>query len=79
MVTHSSILAWRMPWTEDPSGLYSPRSHKESDTTEQLTVSLFHMCRVDSQWEATTKHSEQSSVFRDDLEEWDGVEGGRLE
>ena len=48
VVTHSSILAWRMPWTEEPGGLYSPRSHKESDTTEQLTVSLFHICRVDS-------------------------------
>ena len=21
MVTHSSILAWRIPWTEDPGGL----------------------------------------------------------
>ena len=28
MATHSSILAWRIPWTEEP---YSPRSHKESD------------------------------------------------
>ena len=32
MATHSSILAWRIPWTEKPSGL-----HKESDMTEQLT------------------------------------------
>ena len=23
MVTHSSILAWRIPWTEDPGGLQS--------------------------------------------------------
>ena len=23
MVTHSSILAWRIPWTEEPSGLQS--------------------------------------------------------
>ena len=23
MVTHSSILAWRMPWTEEPGGLQS--------------------------------------------------------
>ena len=33
MATHSSMLVWRIPWTEDPSG--SPWSHKESDTTEQ--------------------------------------------
>ena len=35
MATHSSILAWRIPWTEEPSG-YSPRGRKESDTTERL-------------------------------------------
>ena len=38
MATHSSLLAWRMPWTEEPGG-YSPWGHKESDTTEQLTLS----------------------------------------
>jgi len=25
MVTHSSILAWRIPWTEEPGGLQSMR------------------------------------------------------
>ena len=25
MVTHSSILAWRIPWTEGPGGLQSMR------------------------------------------------------
>ena len=24
MATHSSILAWRIQWTEEPGGLYSP-------------------------------------------------------
>ena len=33
--THSSILAWRIPWTEEPGGLQST-GHKESDTTERL-------------------------------------------
>ena len=33
MATHSNILAWRMPWTEEPGG-YSPWGHKELDTTE---------------------------------------------
>ena len=28
MATHSSILAWRIPWTEEPSGLQSIRSQK---------------------------------------------------
>ena len=30
--THSSILAWRIPW------VYSPWGHKKSDTTEQLSL-----------------------------------------
>ena len=37
MATHSSILAWRIPWTEEPSRLYSTWGRRESDTTEQLT------------------------------------------
>ena len=28
MVTHSSILAWRVPWTEEPGGLHSLRSQR---------------------------------------------------
>ena len=27
MATHSSILAWELPWTEEPGGLQSMRSH----------------------------------------------------
>ena len=33
MATHSSILAWRVPWTEEPRGLQSMGS-QESDTAE---------------------------------------------
>ena len=33
MATHSSILAWRIPWTEEPGGLQFMGS-KESDETE---------------------------------------------
>ena len=35
MATHSSIPAWRIPWTEEPGG-YSPQGSKELDTTERL-------------------------------------------
>ena len=28
MATHSSILAWRIPWTEEPSGLQSMGSQR---------------------------------------------------
>ena len=37
MATHSNILAWRIPWTEELEG-HSLWSHKESDTTEQITL-----------------------------------------
>ena len=33
VATHSSILAWRIPWTEEPGGLQS-MGCTESDTTE---------------------------------------------
>ena len=39
MATHSSILARRIPWTEEVSlAGYSPRGHKELDTTERLNM-----------------------------------------
>ena len=41
MATHFSILAWRIPWTEEPDA-YSPQGCKESDKTEQL--STIHIC-----------------------------------
>ena len=33
VATHSSVLVWRIPWTEEPGGLQSVRL-QESDTTE---------------------------------------------
>ena len=41
MATHSSILAWRIPWTEEPGGLQSMRS-QESDTTQRLNHHHHH-------------------------------------
>ena len=41
MATHSSILAWRIPWTEEPLS-YSPWGLKESNTTELLTHTHTH-------------------------------------
>ena len=37
IATHSSILAWRIPWTEEPGGLQSVGC-KELDKTEQLSL-----------------------------------------
>jgi len=40
MATHSSILAWRIPWPERPErqATYSPWGCKESDTTESELI-----------------------------------------
>ena len=36
MAPHFSILAWEIPWTEDPGRLQSMGLTKESDMVEQL-------------------------------------------
>ena len=36
VATHSSILAWEVLWIEEPSGLQSMGSQKESDMTQRL-------------------------------------------
>ena len=50
MATHSSILAWRIPWTEEPNIVQSMGSQR--GTAEQLTLSLFtgmvnSVCQLD--------------------------------
>ena len=37
IVTHCSLLAWRIPWTEEPGGLQSMGSQK-SDVTEHAHI-----------------------------------------
>ena len=37
MATHSSILAWKLPWTEERGG-HSPWGHTESDKPEHSTT-----------------------------------------
>ena len=39
MATHSSILAWKLPWTEEPGELRS-RGRRESDMTERLALTF---------------------------------------
>ena len=41
MAHHSSILAWKIPWAEEPVGLQSI-GHKESDMTEKLSTYTAH-------------------------------------
>ena len=45
MVTQSSILAWKIPWTVQwHLAGYSPWGRKESDTTEHAQDFLKHRC-----------------------------------
>ena len=44
MATHSGILDWRIPWTEEPEGLQpmgSPRDMTEHTQTQDAALSLF--------------------------------------
>ena len=43
MAPHSSTLAWKIPWTEEPGGLQS-WGCEESDTTEQLHYDFSLSC-----------------------------------
>ena len=36
MAIHSTVLAWNIPWTEEPGRLDSQWDHKGSDTNEQF-------------------------------------------
>ena len=42
MATHASILAWEIPWTEEPGGLH-PWGLKELDTTEGPSMHTGHI------------------------------------
>ena len=43
MATHSSILAWEIPWTEEPGGLQSMGSQKRYnlETRQQQQLQIF--------------------------------------
>ena len=51
MASHSSILAWRIPWTEETGGLWGPGGLKESDTTKRLTHTWIYHCLSIVKWE----------------------------
>ena len=47
MATHCSILAWEIPWTEEP-GTLQPMDLQESDTTERLSTQSTHKTDLNS-------------------------------
>ena len=44
MATHSSILAWKIPWTEDPGRLQSIGLPVESDMSEHTGIQTLVEC-----------------------------------
>ena len=44
MAAHSSILAWRIPWTEEPGGLQSMWNEKSMQDEDKIQVN----CRTQS-------------------------------
>ena len=67
MAIHSSTIAWKIPWTEEP-GSYSPWGHKELDTTERLH---FPVCCVIFYLSKTTTYHHSSSEITDSSCNWE--------
>ena len=44
MATHTSILAWEIPWTEEPGGLQSMGSQKSQTRLSNETTTTIGMC-----------------------------------
>ena len=53
MATHSSTLAWKIPWTKEPGGLQSLGSQRVSDMTEATSLSLFTFLHWRRKWRPT--------------------------
>ena len=50
LATHSSILAWKFPWTEEPGGLQSMRSQRVGKTQLTFTSSFQYLKRMISEF-----------------------------
>ena len=62
VAAHSSILAWRIPWTEEPGGLQS-MGHKESDMPEQLSTHA-HTSQIYDKLLTVNKKKTNDSIIR---------------
>ena len=59
MATHSCILAWKIPWTEEPGRLQSMGSQRVDPMNERLhfPFSVYTGCSVFIKWGVGTLHS----------------------
>ena len=73
MATQSSTLAWRIPWTEEPSGLPSMESQSRTRLSDftftfnyqkgQLYVCSLHTAQIPYSLSMLLFHSQQNSSF----------------
>ena len=64
MATHSSILAWKIPWTEEPCRLHSPWGRKESDTLSDFTFTFIRKSSCSS------FKSNLAELYDEEEQEW---------
>ena len=70
MAPHSSILAWRIPWTEEPGGLQSigPKALDTTDATHHSTHStntvLYSKLEIGKEWQKVQLMVENSLIFQ---------------
>ena len=46
LATHSRIFAWRIPWTEEPGGLWSIELQRDRDSGSDLMFACTHTHEV---------------------------------
>ena len=66
MATHSSILAWRIPWTEEPGGLQSLGSQRVGRSWKQLSTSTMYCmfdCYKSMEWYHYYPHFTDEETF----------------
>ena len=63
MANHSSMLAWRIPWAEEPGGLQS-MGFKESDTTEDEQPCIFKKMQWGSPEGGALTHISLTTAYR---------------
>ena len=66
MAPHSSTLAWKIPWTEEPAVGCGPWGREESDTTERLHF-LFTFMHWRRKWQPTPVFLPGESQGQDSL------------
>jgi len=77
MATHSNILAWRIPGTEEPSGLPSMGSHRVGHDWSNLAAAAVATCEIDRQSRLYAWDRVLRAGTWDDPEGWDVEGGGR--